>query len=148
MCTEMANEVLVASPGTENEVHRRFEVAAASNGDAVALKWWRGDGDVQKLSYRSLDELSSTAAEALRAHLAAGGGFNDAEKPRVAVLVPDGVEWVASLMAVLKAGAAFCPLDARVPLPRLAFMLADVAPRLLIAPLALVARCQLCCWSE
>ena len=86
----------VTGEGSEYEVHRRFELAAARNGDAVALKWWRGQGDVQKLSYRCLDELASTAAEALHVRLMENGGgskgASGVEKPRVAVLVPDGVE--------------------------------------------------------
>ncbi|MEK8174907.1 AMP-binding protein [Streptomyces sp. M19] len=46
----------------------------------------------------------------------------------VAVSVPRSVELVVSLLAVLKAGAAYLPLDPDYPAPRLAYMLRDAAP--------------------
>jgi non-ribosomal peptide synthetase component F len=39
---------------------------------------------------------------------------------------------VSSLLAVLKAGAAYLPLDPNYPAERLAFMLTDAKPRVLI----------------
>ncbi|MET9254128.1 amino acid adenylation domain-containing protein [Streptomyces sp. NPDC003717] len=77
------------------------------------------------LTYRELD----TRAEALARRLAARGiGPED----RVAVALPRDHGLVVALLAVLKAGAAYLPLDTDYPAARLAYMLQDAAPRLLL----------------
>ncbi|PKV14865.1 hypothetical protein XpruCFBP8354_22635, partial [Xanthomonas prunicola] len=43
--------------------------------------------------------------------------------------MPRGIEQVVALLAVLKAGAAYLPLDPDLPGERLAFLLADSRPR-------------------
>ncbi|PKV14794.1 hypothetical protein XpruCFBP8354_23105, partial [Xanthomonas prunicola] len=48
---------------------------------------------------------------------------------RVALYLPRGIEQVVALLAVLKAGAAYLPLDPDLPGERLAFLLADSRPR-------------------
>lgn len=53
---------------------------------------------------------------------------------RVAILGEKNVHTVVTIFAVLRAGATYVPLDARLPDARLAFMLRDVAPSLVIAP--------------
>ncbi|MEU7124618.1 amino acid adenylation domain-containing protein, partial [Streptomyces zaomyceticus] len=50
----------------------------------------------------------------------------------VAVALPRSVELVVSLLAVWKAGAAYLPLDTEYPADRLAYMLADADPALVV----------------
>ncbi|MFE5733181.1 amino acid adenylation domain-containing protein [Streptomyces sp. NPDC056528] len=77
------------------------------------------------LTYRELD----ARAEALARRLAARGvGPED----RVAVALPRDAGLVVALLGVLRAGAAYLPLDADYPAARLAHMLDDAAPRLLL----------------
>ncbi|GGU80084.1 hypothetical protein GCM10010275_13480 [Streptomyces litmocidini] len=77
------------------------------------------------LTYRELD----ARADALARRLAARGiGPED----RVAVALPRDRELVVALLAVMKAGAAYLPLDPDYPAERLAHMLTDAAPRLLL----------------
>ncbi|NEC10267.1 non-ribosomal peptide synthetase [Streptomyces sp. SID7909] len=77
------------------------------------------------LTYGELD----TRATALAGHLAAlGVGPED----RVAVALPRTSELVVALLAVLKAGAAYLPLDPDYPAQRLSYMLDDARPRLLL----------------
>ncbi|MGW9448877.1 amino acid adenylation domain-containing protein [Streptomyces sp. NPDC055632] len=77
------------------------------------------------LTYRELD----ARADALARRLAARGiGPED----RVAVALPRGNDLVVALLGVLKAGAAYLPLDTGYPAARLAHMLDDAAPRLLL----------------
>ena len=54
----------------------------------------------------------------------------------VAVALPRSVRLSLALLAVVEAGAAFLPLDISYPPERLAFMLDDAAPRLVIAEAA------------
>ncbi|MFJ4681200.1 amino acid adenylation domain-containing protein [Kitasatospora sp. NPDC088783] len=77
------------------------------------------------LTYRELD----ARAEALARRLAARGiGPED----RVAVALPRDGGLPVALLAVLRAGAAYLPLDPGYPAARLAYMLDDAAPRLLL----------------
>ncbi|MFD4029858.1 amino acid adenylation domain-containing protein [Streptomyces sp. NPDC058637] len=71
----------------------------------------------------------NTRADVLARHLAARGiGPED----RVAVALPRTNDLVVALLGVLKAGAAYVPLDPDYPAPRLSYMLDDAAPRLLL----------------
>ncbi|WP_250292783.1 non-ribosomal peptide synthetase [Streptomyces atroolivaceus] len=77
------------------------------------------------LTYGELD----ARAEALARHLAARGiGPED----RVAVALPRTHDLVVALLGVLKAGAAYVPLDPDYPARRLSHMLDDSRPRLLL----------------
>ncbi len=74
--------------------------------------------DGQSLTYRELDRAANRLAHRLRA---AGAGPECA----VGVLAERSIEMVVGLLAVLKAGAAYLPLDPDYPAERLALMTAD-----------------------
>ncbi|WP_328320189.1 non-ribosomal peptide synthetase [Streptomyces sp. NBC_00388] len=77
------------------------------------------------LTYGELDARADTLAR----HLAARGiGPED----RVAVALPRTHELVVALLGILKAGAAYVPLDPDYPAQRLSYMLDDARPRLLL----------------
>jgi len=78
------------------------------------------------LSYAELDRQSAALAGLLRARGAGPGRC-------VAVALDRSTALLVALVAVLRAGAAFLPLDPAHPAPRLAAMLADAAPVLLLA---------------
>ncbi|WP_107436703.1 non-ribosomal peptide synthetase [Streptomyces sampsonii] len=120
-----------AGPGAEAEpatLTGLFAAVAAARPDAVAVV---AGGD--RLTYARLD----ARAEELARHLAARGvGPGD----RVAVSLPRSAGLVVALLAVLKAGAAYVPLDPAHPAERLRATLADAAPALaLVRPGATVA---------
>ncbi|SDP28711.1 enterobactin synthetase component F [Streptomyces sp. cf386] len=73
------------------------------------------------LTYAALNTRANQLAHHLRS-LGAGPGA------LVAVSVPRSTELVVTLLAVLKAGAAYLPLDPDYPAQRLAYMLQDAAP--------------------
>ncbi|BBX69275.1 hypothetical protein MPSYJ_27360 [Mycolicibacterium psychrotolerans] len=73
------------------------------------------------MTYRELDEAANRLA-----HLLAGHGVGPGDV--VAVLMERSAEAVVSILAVLKTGAVYLPIDRAVPAPRLQFMIADAGP--------------------
>ncbi|QKY12021.1 non-ribosomal peptide synthase/polyketide synthase [Janthinobacterium lividum] len=113
------NPAPVAYP-QQHLVHQLFARQAAAQPEAVALRFAG-----QSLSYAALNRRANQLAHALLAR----GVQRDA---RVAICSERSVEMVVAILAVLKAGAAYVPLDPAYPRERLAYMYADSAPALLL----------------
>jgi non-ribosomal peptide synthetase-like protein len=88
----------------------------------------------------SFAELDARANQMARFFMAHGVSRGD----RVAVLLDRGVEAYVALFALLKAGAAYVPLDANHPADRLRFILADSGASLVVAHLRLADRVSEC----
>ncbi|HEX8095186.1 amino acid adenylation domain-containing protein [Jatrophihabitans sp.] len=86
---------------------------AGSRPEAVALCF-----EQQRLSYRDLDERANRGAQALRA-----SGVQPGD--RVGVCLERSLDLVVMLLAVLKAGAAYVPMDAGYPAERLSYTVTD-----------------------
>ncbi|MGQ4584032.1 amino acid adenylation domain-containing protein [Lysobacter sp. F60174L2] len=97
-------------------VHELFEAQVQRSPDAVAVV----DAHAQ-LDYAQLN----TRANRLAHHLRAIGIKPD---DRVAIFLERGTELIVALLAVLKAGAAYVPLDPTYPLERLGYTLEDSEP--------------------
>ena len=98
-------------------VHRRIEAQARLAPEATALVL-----DGQCLSHGELNRRANRLAH----HLATLGVGPDA---RVGVAMARSLDMVVALLAVLKAGAAYVPLDPRYPQDRLAWMVEDSSLR-------------------
>jgi len=109
-------------------VHQLFEQRAAARPGAIALVF-----EDDSLTYAELNARANRLAH----RLIAQGLAPDA---RVGVCLERSVELVVCLLAVLKAGAAYVPLDPTYPAERLAFMLEDAAPGVLLTHSSLRAR--------
>src|SRR6185369_11595409 len=72
----------------------------------------------KQFSYQQLNERANQLAHYLRA-LGVGPDL------LVGIMLERGVDLIVSILAVLKAGGAYLPLDAAYPLERLAFMIDD-----------------------
>jgi amino acid adenylation domain-containing protein len=97
-----------------------FEEQVRRSPEAVALVY-----EDHELTYRELNERANGLAHYLREL----GVRPDA---RVAICVERGVEMVVAMLATLKAGGAYVPLDPAYPPERLAYMLDDSAPAVLL----------------
>ncbi|HEV2271326.1 MAG TPA: amino acid adenylation domain-containing protein [Steroidobacteraceae bacterium] len=104
-----------------------FETQAAETPGNLALS----AGDAH-LTYRELDERANRLAWQL---IGLGVGPED----RVALLLERGSAAIIALLGVLKAGAAFVPLDPEHPRERLRLMLDDCAPDVVLRSPALPA---------
>ncbi|MFM9161466.1 MAG: AMP-binding protein, partial [Methylocystis sp.] len=97
-----------------------FAAQVEKSPDAIAVIF--GDEEV---SYRELDARANQLARYL---IAEGIGPEDI----VAIALDRSIEMVVSLLAVLKSGAAYLPLDPEYPVERLTFMLDDSNAKRLI----------------
>lgn len=94
----------------------QFEKQAALRPDAIAVVY-----ENQELSYAELNERANRLA---RMMISEGVG----PEQFVALALPRSLEMAVGLLAVLKAGAAYLPLDPDYPADRIAFMLKDAQP--------------------
>ncbi len=102
-------------------VHQMFQRQAELNPDAVALIF-----DNQQMSYGDLNRKANRLAHFLRRE---GVG----PESIVAVYLDRSMELVVALIAVLKAGAAYVPIDTGYPVERAAYMLKDAAAKVVIS---------------
>jgi amino acid adenylation domain-containing protein len=104
-----------------------FEAQSARAPGRTAVK----DGSTV-LSYKELDTRANRVAQALRARGVGRG-------QRVGLCVERGADMLAAVLGILKAGAAYVPLDPSFPAERLRFMAEDAQLALLVSTSALTA---------
>lgn len=97
-----------------------FEAQVARSPDATALQL--GDAN---LSYAALNEAANRLAHQL---IALGIGPEDI----VALALPRSFDMIVALLGILKAGAAYLPLDLDYPRASLHYMIADAKPLCLV----------------
>ncbi|MFC6375525.1 amino acid adenylation domain-containing protein, partial [Nonomuraea thailandensis] len=117
-----------SAPGDEHGVHTLFERQARATPDATALV--AGD---RRVTYASLDALANGVAAALVERGVRPGSV-------VGVHLERGVELIAALLGVLKAGAGYTLLDPTFPPERLATVLEQVAADVVVTNQALAGR--------
>ncbi|MGE7955443.1 non-ribosomal peptide synthase/polyketide synthase [Pseudomonas sp. NPDC089530] len=111
---------------SEQLVHQRFAAQAAATPEALALQ-----AGEQRLSYGQLNALANRLAHRLLEQGVAPG-------QRVGLAMGRGPQLIVSLLAVLKSGAAYVPLDPKYPAERLAYMLEDSRLDLLLCQTGLL----------
>jgi amino acid adenylation domain-containing protein len=105
-----------------------FEARAAASAARIAVTH-----EGTQLTYAELDARANTLAREL---VARGAG----PERRVAVAVPRSVDLVVAMVAVVKAGAAYVPLDPGLPDARIEHLLSDSEPVVVLAHSATAAR--------
>ena len=108
--------VLTQSAPTPVSIPALFAAQVARAPEAVALTF-----EGRSMTYRELEEAANRLA-----HLLAGHGVGPGAC--VALLFSRSAEAIVAILAVLKTGAAYLPIDPAVPAARIEFMLADAAP--------------------
>jgi len=101
-------------------VHDLVAAQAARTPDAVAVVF-----EDRRITFAELEERASRLAAYLRSAGISPGAF-------VGICLSRSIDMVVALLGILKAGAAYLPLDPAFPLDRLAYMLEDAQAPLLI----------------
>ncbi len=96
--------------------------------DAVAAVF-----EDRQLTYRQLNDRADLLANHLR-------NLGVTPNTLVAICVDRSLEMLVGLVGILKAGGAYLPLDPAYPSDRLAFMLEDSKPRVLLTQTSLQKR--------
>ena len=115
-------------------VHELFELQASAAPAATAVRFRS-----EQLSYGELNARANQLAHYL---VAQGIGRED----KVVVCVEPGFEIVVALLAILKLGAVYVPLDPSYPSSRIQVMLDDTGPALLLTHSELARKLALSGW--
>jgi amino acid adenylation domain-containing protein len=105
-------------------------VIAAPDALAITSESWR-------ITYRELNTTADQIAAALR-----DAGVNTGSL--VGVLLDRSPQMIAALLGIWRAGGAYIPLDPGGPVERVAFMLEDAAPQLVLTRRKFFHRCGVC----
>jgi amino acid adenylation domain-containing protein len=109
-------------------VHECFEEQCRRSPLAVAVSCSKIE-----LTYAELNRRANKLAHALLARGVRPDG-------RVAIFLDRGIDLIVVLLGVLKAGGAYVPLDVNYPSDRIAYMLRDSAPSVLVTQRSLKGR--------
>jgi amino acid adenylation domain-containing protein len=117
-----------AMPAPERSLAEQVQARAVAAPEAIAVTW--GDRHV---SYANLNAAANRIAAVLR---------DRAVRPDtvVGLCLPRGIDLVVALLGVVKAGGGYLAIDPLFPAERIAFMLADARPHLVITDAVLANR--------
>ncbi len=116
-------------------IHDIFSAIASRSADRIAIV-----GDGEPLCYRDL----SQRADRIAAHLQRRGITRGA---RIALYSQRSADAIAAMIGILKAGAAYVPLDPAYPVNLLKFIYQDCAPALLLGQRRLLTQPQARFWD-
>lgn len=109
-----------AAPPYESCIHEMFERQVERTPDSIAAVF-----ENERLTYYELNQRANKLGRYLRA-LGAG------PETRIAVCMNRSIEMLVGLLGILKAGAAYVPLDPSYPRERLEFVLKDACAPVLL----------------
>ncbi|WP_142283664.1 condensation domain-containing protein, partial [Mycobacterium gordonae] len=126
---QLGNRAVLTGPApTAASIPALFAAQAARTPDAMAVSF-----QGRSMSYRELDETANRLAHLLAAEGVGPGAC-------VALVLERSVQAVVAILAVLKTGAAYLPIDPALPAARIGFMLTDAAPIAAVTTTALADR--------
>ncbi|KAA8960195.1 AMP-binding protein, partial [Mycobacterium sp.] len=126
---EWGNRAVVTRPAPVGvSIPAAWAAQVARTPEAVAISSAGGE-----LTYRQVEQAANRLA-----HLLAAQGVGPGQ--RVALLLERSAQAVVAILAVLKTGAAYVPIDPAVPEARMRFVLDDAAPVAVITSAELRAR--------
>ena len=106
-------------------------VSGRTTKDSPAIEYLSPDNSIEQLSYLQLHDRADALASILQS-IKANATTSESSSSIVPILIPQCPHLYISELAVLKAGAAFCPISLDVPEERLRFILRDVDAQVLL----------------
>ena len=116
----LKSELPMTTSFQNHGVHRLFEQQAQQTPNAIALVF-----ENQQISYQELNSRSNQLANYLCAH-----GVK--REVLVGICLERSIEMIVGILAILKTGGTYVPLDSNYPKDRLGFMVADTRLSLLL----------------
>ena len=113
-------------------VHETVQAQAARTPDAIAAQLELGQEPGQRLTYAQLNARANQIARQLRV---AGAG----PETLVGVCMATGLDRLAAVLGIWKAGGGYVPLDPGLPADRLSFMIADTGMKVIVTDAASAA---------
>ena len=127
------NRAVLTQPATTAvSIPVLFAAQVARTPEAVAVTF-----EGRSMTYRELEEAANRLA-----HLLAGQGAGPGQC--VALLFTRSADAIVAMLAVLKTGAAYLPIDPGLPAARIGFMIEDAAPIAAITTAGLADRLEGC----
>ncbi|MDF1756973.1 MAG: amino acid adenylation domain-containing protein, partial [Legionellaceae bacterium] len=108
-------------------IHHLLEEQVMQTPDAIAIVY-----EEQQLTYLELNQASNQLAHYLRKHHNSG--------VMVALCLERSIEMVIAILAVLKSGSAYVPLDPKHPNARLRYQLEDTAANVILTQTNILAK--------
>ena len=118
-------------------IHELFEQQVERTPEALAVQY-----EDESLTYAQLNAKANQLAHRLRAMRDASGAAVMKPDALVAISVERSLEMVVGLLGILKAGAAYVPVDPEYPADRIAYMLGDSQAKVLLTQRTLQERLQ------
>ncbi|ETS78594.1 hypothetical protein PFICI_10656 [Pestalotiopsis fici W106-1] len=115
-------------------------VRKSTNQDGPAIDFLAEDQQRLALSYASLDLLSDRLAERISQSLQASPAQHVTEQLIIPLMIPQSPDLYVALLAILKSGAAFCPINLDAPADRVSFIFKDVQASLVLTTSRLAHR--------
>jgi len=113
------------------------------DGASSAVEFLSPNGHRTTLSYQELHAASTALASHIYSILVSASVLS-ISKPRDSIIIPilcsQSPQLYVAILAVLKVGGAFCPLNADAPPDRLSFILQDVKAKVVLANQSLVSK--------
>lgn len=105
----------------QKTIHELFEEQVVQSPNAIALKF-----ENQTLTYKSLNEKSNQLAHSLREQYRDKTNQELSPNTFIALYLDKSMEMVIAMLAILKAGAAYVPIDVNFPNERVDYILKDI----------------------
>ncbi|KAI0849187.1 acetyl-CoA synthetase-like protein [Daldinia vernicosa] len=115
-------------------------VAESSNNSLPAIDYHCSTDAGFRVTYHELHSAATALAARMLEILRPPGSANSRGQLVIPILIPQSPMLYIGLLAILKVGAAFCPLNADIPRDRLKFILSDVKARLVLVNSELATR--------
>ena len=117
---ELVQDVKVNDEQEESSLSVRFEKQAMLEPKNIALIF-----ENEQMTYQTLNERANQLA-----HLLIGQGVGPEQY--IVLALPRSMEMVIAMLGIIKAGAAYVPIDPNYPSERITFMIEDVKPLMAI----------------